>query len=100
MEFDWDENKAKTNLAEHQVSFDEATLIFEDNWAIQEYDVSHSDFDEQRITIVGFTGTQILRVTYAVEFYNDGEIIRIISARKARGLDKKDYERNRNEYDW
>ena len=46
MKFDWDENKAKINLTEHQVSFDEATIVFKDVWAIQEYDVSHSDFDE------------------------------------------------------
>ena len=100
MKFDWDENKAKINLTEHQVSFDEATIVFKDVWAIQEYDVSHSDFDEQRITIIGFTGAKILRVTYTVEFSNKNEIIKIISARKAQGLDKKDYERNRNQFDW
>lgn len=87
-------------MAEHQVSFNEATLVFEDDWAIQEYDVSHSDFDEQRITIIGFTGAKILRVTYTVEFSSEVEFIKIISARKAQGLDKKDYERNRNRFDW
>jgi uncharacterized DUF497 family protein len=30
MVFDWDEEKARSNLAKHNVSFDEATSVFDD----------------------------------------------------------------------
>jgi len=30
MLFDWDEEKAKSNQAKHNVSFDEATSVFDD----------------------------------------------------------------------
>jgi uncharacterized protein len=101
MKFDWDKNKAETNLAEHKVSFEEATLVFSDEWAIQEYDDSHSDAEEKRFTIIGLARDRILRVTYTIEFEEGNEEkIRLISAREAVGLDRKDYETNRNEYDW
>ncbi|CAN5639550.1 BrnT family toxin [soil metagenome] len=101
MRFDWDKNKAKTNQADHQVSFEEATFVFSDEWAIQEFDDSHSDAEENRFTIIGLAETRILSVTYSVEIDDrNEEVIRLISAREARGLDRKDYETNRNEYDW
>jgi uncharacterized DUF497 family protein len=97
MKFDWDANKAEINLAEHRVSFEEAMAVFEDVWSIQEYDASHSNFDEQRFTIIGLSELRLLRVTYAVEIDEESnEIVRIISAREVNGIDKKDYERTRN----
>ncbi len=30
MLFDWDDEKARSNLAKHNVSFDEATSVFDD----------------------------------------------------------------------
>ncbi len=101
MKFDWDKNKAKASLADHQVSFEEATLVFSDEWAIEEYDDSHSDAEEKRFTIIGLALKRILRVTYTVEIDDrNEEVIRLISAREAKGVDRKDYETNRNEYDW
>lgn len=101
MRFDWDKYKARRNLADHQVSFEEATFVFSDEWAIQEYDEFHSDATEKRFTIIGLAGTRLLRVTYMVEIDEENEeVIRLISAREAKGLERKDYETNRNEYDW
>lgn len=101
MKFDWDNNKAKTNAELHQVTFEEATLVFNDEWAIEEYDDAHSDADEKRFTIIGLAEMKLLRVTYTVIVDEEnGEIIRLISAREAEGLDKKGYEYNRNEFDW
>lgn len=101
MKYDWDKNKAKANIESHNVSFEEAVLVFTDEWAIEEFDDSHSDKNENRFTIIGLSETRLLRVTYTVEMDQENEeIIRIISAREAKGLDEKDYERNRNEFDW
>jgi uncharacterized protein len=98
MKFDWDIEKAKTNLQSHDVSFEEATFVFSDIWAIQEFDDAHSDLVEKRFTVIGLSQTRLLRVTYTIiiNLKND-EIIRLISAREAKGLDKIDYERNFNE---
>lgn len=90
-------NKAKRNLADHQISFEEAAPVFSDEWAIQEYDESYSDATEKRFTIVGLAGMKFLRVTYANESDENGrEIIKLISAREAKGLDRKDYETKRD----
>ncbi len=101
MKYDWDKNKAKTNIESHAVAFEEAVLVFTDEWAIEKYDKTHSDIEEERFTIIGLAKLRLLRVTYTVEI-DDGnnEIIKIISAREAKGFDKKDYEYNRNKFDW
>ena len=83
-----------------EVSFDEASWSFFDEWAIEEYDDSHSDFAEQRLTIIGLSKIRLLRVTYTLRIdENDDEIIRIISAREAKGFEKEDYEQSRNQLD-
>lgn len=47
MEFEWDEDKAATNLAKHGVSFAEAKTVFDDPLYVDFYDPDHSD-NEQR----------------------------------------------------
>lgn len=101
MKYDWDKNKAETNIESHDVSFEEAVLVFTDDWAIEKYDDAHSDIEEKRFTVIGLAKLRLLRVTYTVEKDDDdNEVIKIISAREAKGLDKKDYEYNRNKFDW
>jgi uncharacterized DUF497 family protein len=46
MEFDWDSNKASSNLSKHGVSFDEAQTIFDDPLYVDFYDPDHS-LDEE-----------------------------------------------------
>ncbi len=65
MDFEWDARKAKENIEKHEgVSFDEATLAFYDEWAIEEYDEAHSDLSEKRIVLIGLSTNRLLRVTY------------------------------------
>lgn len=99
MKFEWDEIKNQTNISEHEgVSFDNAIKVFEDIWAIDEDDSDHST-DENRFTIIGLAEMQILRVTYTALSEETEEVIRIISARKAKGKDKRNYEQAKNELD-
>jgi len=42
MKFEWDEEKAAANLAEHEVSFDEAKTVFDDPLYVDFYDPDHS----------------------------------------------------------
>ena len=95
MDFEWDKNKAQENIKKHDgITFEEASLAFFDEWAIEEFDDAHSDFLENRFILIGLVGNRLLRVTYTVR-----EKIRIISAEKARPFDERAYNKNRNEYD-
>ncbi len=95
MDFEWDKNKAQENIKKHDgITFEEASLAFFDEWAIEEFDDAHSDFSENRFILIGLVGRRLLRVTYTVR-----EKIRIISAEKARPFDERAYNKNRNEYD-
>ena len=101
MNFDWNEKKEKDNIKNHEgISFDFATKVFNDVWAIDEYDEFHSNEAEQRFTIIGLAEEKLLRVTFAVITGENGEeIFRIISARKAVGKYKESYEKARKELD-
>jgi uncharacterized DUF497 family protein len=99
--FDWDANKERNNIKNHEgITFDFASKVFNDIWAIDEFDEQHSNVTEQRFTIVGLAENKLLRVTFTVITEENGEeVIRIISARKALGKDKESYEKARKELD-
>ena len=79
--FEWDPAKAAANLKKHRVSFEEAQSVFFDELAIQFYDESHSP-DEERFLMLGMSsGANLLLVCHCERA--GGDIIRIISARKA-----------------
>jgi uncharacterized DUF497 family protein len=99
MKFDWDENKASENIDNHGVTFDEASKTFNDPWAIEEFDSSHSSFKEKRYTIIGLVSIRLLRVTYTVRENEGEEVIWLISAREAIGYDERAYEEARNNFD-
>ena len=79
--FEWDASKATGNLRKHRVSFDEAKSVFYDEFAVQFFGDEHSS-DEDRFLLLGLSsGTRLLIVCHCER--DDGEVIRIISARKA-----------------
>ena len=79
--FEWDASKATANLRKHRVSFEEAKSVFYDEFAVQFFDDEHSS-DEDRFLLLGLSsGTRLLIVCHCER--DDGEVIRIISARKA-----------------
>ena len=81
LHFEWDETKAKANIAKHGVSFDEAKTVFSDECARLISDPDHSR-DEERFILLGrSSGLKLLIVCHCYRS-NDG-VIRIISARKA-----------------
>jgi len=91
MKFEWDEAKAVINLKIHGVSFDEAIEVFFDPHAVEGFDAEHSK-NENRFYIIGFSSRRLLYVVYA-ERGGDGDVIRIISARKAEQKKQKEYEK-------
>ncbi|MGH2779045.1 MAG: BrnT family toxin [Actinomycetota bacterium] len=88
MEFEWDPNKADSNLEKHGVPFDEAATAFGDPLSLTIPDPDHSD-DEERFVLLGqsFLGRLVV-VVHA----DRGERIRIISARIATRNERRSYE--------
>ncbi|MCK5799917.1 MAG: BrnT family toxin [Deltaproteobacteria bacterium] len=87
MRFEWDEDKARLNAQKHGVTFEEAETVFfeEEAWIYDDPD--HSE-DEQRFLLVGPSAS--LRLLVVVHcFREDGEIIRIISVRKATRRERR-----------
>ena len=81
IKFEWDPPKAAANLKKHQVSFEEAKSVFYDEFAVQFFDEDHSS-DEERFLMLGMSsGVKLLVVCHCEREH--GEVIRIISARKA-----------------
>jgi uncharacterized DUF497 family protein len=79
--FEWNPSKATTNLRKHQVSFEEAKTVFYDEFAVQFFDEEHSD-DEDRFLMLGMSVYSRLLIVCHCE-HEGGQVIRIISARKA-----------------
>ena len=89
--FEWDEQKAKSNWIKHGVSFDEATTVFDDLLARIFDDELHST-DESREVIIGHSiNTRLLVVCFTER---PDERIRIISARLHTPKERKAYEEN------
>jgi uncharacterized DUF497 family protein len=88
LRFEWDPAKAKRNLREHGVSFEEAESVFSDDFAILVADPDHSR-DEDRFVLVGLSAG--LRILVVVHCYRDQNVIRIISARRATPSERAQY---------
>ncbi len=82
--FEWDPDKARTNLRKHGVSFEEASSVFRDRNAISIFDEAHSTTEERWITLgLSDRGKIIVVVHTFTEIDNENCSVRIISARKA-----------------
>lgn len=81
IKFEWDSAKATANIKKHGVTFEEAHSVFYDEFAVQFFDEEHST-NEERFLLLGMsTGERLLLVCHCER--EAGNIIRIISARKA-----------------
>ncbi len=90
LQFEWDPGKASTNAVKHGVSFEEAQTVFADEHAKLIGDPDHSE-DEDRFVLMGVS--QSLRLLVVVHCYRmSGNVIRIISARKASRSEAKYYQ--------
>ena len=92
LRFEWDRQKAATNLRKHGVSFDEASTVFHDPLARIFDDKDHSE-EERREIIVGHSVTGRLLIVSFIE--RTENVIRIISARSTTTREREDYEENR-----
>jgi uncharacterized DUF497 family protein len=89
LRFAWDERKNRSNRRKHRVSFEEAQTAFSDECGLLIDDPEHSN-DEERFVLLGMSLWQ--RVLVVCHCYRaDGDVIRIISARRADREEQADY---------
>mgnify|MGYP006300669033 FL=1 len=88
MEFDWDPRKPASNLLRHGVSLVKATQVFEDPFALAEFDGEHSN-DEDRFRMIGVSRRHR---TLFVVVAERSDVPRIISARRATQAERSRYE--------
>lgn len=90
LRFEWNPDKAAKNLDKHGISFEEAKTVFSDERAVLFDDPDHS-MDEDRFLILGISqNLRLLIVSHCLR--EGGDVIRIISARKATRREEKQYE--------
>lgn len=91
IKFEWEASKATSNIKKHGVSFEEARTVFYDEDARLINDPDHSE-NEERFILLGISS--LLRVLIVCHCYrSEGNVIRIISARKATNNETKAYEK-------
>lgn len=83
----WDQNKAKTNLKKHGISFEEAQTVLESK---QQLILDDREHDEERFIALGFS--KHMNMLVVVYCYRFKDVIRIISARKATKKERELYE--------
>jgi len=89
LQFEWDETKAAINAKKHGVSFEEAKSVFVDENAKLIDDPDHSE-DKERFVLLGLSSA--LRLLLVCHCYrSEGNVIRIISARKASPKESRSY---------
>ena len=86
MAYQWNRDKAATNLRKHGIDFADSVSVFSDDLAIT---ISDERFDEERFVTIGVDAFgRVLVVVYTIR----NEETRIISARKATRQERQQYE--------
>ena len=86
--FEWDPDKARINKSKHGISFEVASTGFDDPLQLRFDDTMHSTLDEQRSILVGRVDDGII---LTIVFTQRGEVLRLISARRAHRKERKRY---------
>jgi uncharacterized protein len=86
LRFEWDEPKAEQNIAKHGLPFEYAARVFLDPHRLDAEDTRRPYGEERRLTLGSVEG-QVFAVAYTLR----GEIVRLISARKANRRERMKY---------
>ncbi|MGH9612741.1 MAG: BrnT family toxin [Bryobacteraceae bacterium] len=87
MLFEWDDRKAAGNIAKHSVPFEYAARVFLDPNRLDGEDKRHDYSEERRLTLGKIQGR-----LFVVAYTPRGEVIRLISARKANERERRQYD--------
>lgn len=92
MRYIWDDDKAKENIRNHRVTFEEAETVFDDPLSTTYHDPDHS-ISEERYLEIGYSNRGRLLIISYTQYLEDGEeYTRIISARLATRHERRQYE--------
>ena len=93
MKFEWDKSKEKLNIQKHGVTFEQASYVFSDQFALNKFDNEHSENEDRWLLLGKSLNETLLLVVH--RFVNDSglELVRIISARKATKKEKQVYQK-------
>ncbi len=92
MKFEWDQDKNRANRVKHGVSFETASLVFDDPYHLS-VQARHEGPEERWQTLGLAGGVVVLLVAHTYRESDRGEeVIRIISARKATAHERRRYE--------
>lgn len=86
MKFEFDETKHLSNIEKHGVGFEEATYLLLDPSRLDCLD-NRSDYGEERWVTLGEMRGRVFAVVYTMR----GDVLRIISARKANEREQEKY---------
>ena len=89
MRFEWDPAKGARNRVKHGIGFETAQLVFDDPHAISALDRVVEG--EDRWQTIGVAEGRLLLVVHTDLTYQDEEITRIISARRANAYERRRY---------
>jgi uncharacterized protein len=81
--FEWDNQKRELNLAKHGIDFDSAIEVFYGPIILRRSDRNN----EERWTALGYSDDRLV----VVVFTRRADVIRIISARRARKNEEREY---------
>ncbi|MGM3307540.1 BrnT family toxin [Anabaena sp. WFMT] len=87
MQFEWDEAKNLENIRKHQIDFADVPEMFDSPMLIEEDE--RFDYGEERWLGIGFLGNGVAVVVWTER---QGDVIRIISARRANRYERKKFE--------
>lgn len=88
--FEWDPEKEKQNRIKHGITFKEAATAFLDDNAMLYPDLEHSA-EEERYILLGMSMRKAICVVVVHCYRCEGDVIRLISARKATRLEESEY---------
>ena len=89
LRFEWDDRKAAANAKKHGVRFEEAKSVFVDERAKLIDDPDHSEAEDRFVLLGLSSAIRLLLVCHC--YRGEGNIIRIISARKATAKESRNY---------
>ena len=92
MKFEWDTKKEQTNINKHGVSFEQASYVFADPYALSKYDNDHSTKEDRWLILGKSINEVILVVVHTFKDQKGMEMVRIISARKATKPERNTYQ--------
>ncbi len=91
VKFEWDAEKNLSNFSKHNIWFEEAQSIWADELSQEYFDEHHIESEEWFIRVGHSIRQRVLLVIFCERKH--GEVIRIISARKATKKEKHNYEK-------